>query len=312
MPLREDLLTPIPGDNPSGENLRYAPVYDKIKEARREDDEGPQGDWQRERKLADWPLVIKLCNEAIATKSKDLQLAVFLAEALLKKEGLAQFHLSIKMIQGMLENFWDTLYPELEDGDAEFRATPLEWLGSKQDLAIRRIPLCKGGHGYLKYKEARTVPTEEDASSSEQKAEQRSAAIADGKLTPEDWDKAVAATSKEFYEGLVDEFDATLETLESLNGLCEEKFGDVAPTFGPTRTALEEVRHVANMMLQQKGGRTEAAAEEPAEEVTEEAVEEPVATSQSAGWGTAVAPAPIKKVRKATAGAEPVDQDDAI
>ena len=37
MPLRDDLLNPIPGDNPSGESLRYAPVFDKIKEARREE-----------------------------------------------------------------------------------------------------------------------------------------------------------------------------------------------------------------------------------------------------------------------------------
>jgi hypothetical protein len=34
MPLREDILKPIPGDNPSGVNLRSAPVYDKIKERR--------------------------------------------------------------------------------------------------------------------------------------------------------------------------------------------------------------------------------------------------------------------------------------
>ena len=87
MPLRDDILNPIPGDNPGGENLRYAPVYDKIKEARRQDDEGPMGDWQRERKVADWTLVIKLGSEAIATKSKDLQLAVWLTEALLHKEG---------------------------------------------------------------------------------------------------------------------------------------------------------------------------------------------------------------------------------
>ena len=46
MPLRDDILNPIPGDNPSGENLRYAPVYDKIKEARRQDDDAPQGQWQ--------------------------------------------------------------------------------------------------------------------------------------------------------------------------------------------------------------------------------------------------------------------------
>ena len=38
MPFREDILNPIPGENPGGADLRYDPVYDKIKEARREDD----------------------------------------------------------------------------------------------------------------------------------------------------------------------------------------------------------------------------------------------------------------------------------
>ena len=81
MPLRDDLLNPIPGANPCGENLRYAPVYDKIKEARREDDDAPQGEWRIERKTADFPLVIKLTSDALANKSKDLQLAVWLTEA---------------------------------------------------------------------------------------------------------------------------------------------------------------------------------------------------------------------------------------
>jgi len=51
VPLRDDLLNPIPGNNPCGENLRYDPVYDKIKEARFEvEDYAPQGEWQRARK----------------------------------------------------------------------------------------------------------------------------------------------------------------------------------------------------------------------------------------------------------------------
>ena len=66
MPLRPDLLTPIAGDNPSGANLRYDPVYDQIKEARRQDDAGPQGDWQRERKLADYRVVVELTSKMIA------------------------------------------------------------------------------------------------------------------------------------------------------------------------------------------------------------------------------------------------------
>src|SRR5439155_783138 len=74
MPLREDLLQPIPGSNPAGANLRYDPIYDKIKEARREEEDVDQGDWKRTRKVADWPLVIKLSGEALATKSKDLQI----------------------------------------------------------------------------------------------------------------------------------------------------------------------------------------------------------------------------------------------
>ena len=44
--LREDILNPIPGDNLSGQNVRLTPVYDKIREARREDDALAQGAWQ--------------------------------------------------------------------------------------------------------------------------------------------------------------------------------------------------------------------------------------------------------------------------
>src|SRR5581483_8120802 len=109
MPLRDDVLTPIPGANPAGESLRYAQIYDKIKEARREDDDAPQGEWQRERKTADYPLVIKLTSEAIATKSKDLELASWLTEALLIREGFAGLNEGLQVICGLVANFWDNL-----------------------------------------------------------------------------------------------------------------------------------------------------------------------------------------------------------
>ena len=65
MPLRNDLLNPISADKPAGDSLRYAAVFDKIKEARREDDDAPQGEWKRERKVADWPLTIKLISDCL-------------------------------------------------------------------------------------------------------------------------------------------------------------------------------------------------------------------------------------------------------
>ncbi len=60
MPLQADLLNPIAGDNPSGEDVRYDNkllLYDKIKEARRQDDNLAQGAWEHERKAADYVLV---------------------------------------------------------------------------------------------------------------------------------------------------------------------------------------------------------------------------------------------------------------
>src|SRR5438094_8971564 len=111
MPLREDLLTPIAGDNPSGQNLRYAAVYDKIKEARRKEDPVSQGDWQRALKEADYPLVIKVATEALKRNSKDLQIAAWLTEALVYEEGLLGLAAGLDLLRGLLERFWDTVYP---------------------------------------------------------------------------------------------------------------------------------------------------------------------------------------------------------
>ena len=92
----------------SGKDLRYAPVYDKIKEARREDDDLNQGAWQHERKVADFSAVIKLAQEAIATQSKDLQLAAWLSESLLKTKGFAGLCDGLILCHGLIERFWDT------------------------------------------------------------------------------------------------------------------------------------------------------------------------------------------------------------
>src|SRR5438445_12637600 len=114
MAIRVDLLNPIPGENPSGQDLRYDPVYEQIKEARRQDDGLSKGIWaERERKVADYALVKKLTQQAIATQSKDLQLAVWLTEALIKDEGFAGLQQGLGLCQALLDQFWKSLYPAI-------------------------------------------------------------------------------------------------------------------------------------------------------------------------------------------------------
>jgi type VI secretion system protein ImpA len=251
MPLREDILAPIPGENPGGQDLRYAPVYDKIKEARREEEDLAQGAWQHERKVADHALVIKLCQETIAKQSKDLQLAAWLTESLLRKNGYSGLNDGLGLCRGLVETFWDNLYPELDDGDAEFRAAPLEWIGAKLDIPLKNVALCDEGYDFYKYKESRTVSYEDQATSKDQKAA-REAALKAGKLPPEAFDKGFGATPKSFYLRSEKDLDACLETLEGLDAVCQEKFGNVAPSFGRLKSSIEEVRHVVHTLLQKK------------------------------------------------------------
>ena len=302
MPLRDDLLNPIEGDNPSGANLRYAPVYDKIKEARRQEDDAPQGDWQRERKFADFKQVIKLAGDTLATKSKDLQLGAWITEAIQLQEGFSGLRQGLDLPRGLIENFWDTLYPEVEDGDLELRAAPLEWVGTRLDDPVRKTPITKGGLSFYKYKESRAVGTEEDAAQSETKRQARDAALADGKVTVEDFDKDSASTPTAQYEAWVAALDGCLESIESLSALCDEKFGNYTPSFTPLRTAVEEVRHTTNQILQK---RLDQEGRRPAPEEVEP---EPETAVETAGdGGTAAAPA---RRKKAAVGLDPEDLDD--
>ncbi len=251
--LREDILNPIPGDNPAGANLYYDPVMDKLKEARREDDDAPAGEWERERKVADHKLVIKIGSETIATKSKDLQIAAWLTESTLKMHGFAGLKESLDVLKGIVETFWDGCYPEIEDGDLELRAAPLDWVGSRLEISVKSVPLLKTGLNYLQYKESRLIPAEGDVGSNEDKQKVRSEAIADGKVTPEDWDTADKATSNEFMQTLGANLDACLESLTSLGTVVDDKFGSDAPSFNPLKTVLTEVKHNVKLFLKARG-----------------------------------------------------------
>jgi type VI secretion system protein ImpA len=300
MPLRDDLLTPIAGDNPSGANLRYDPVYDQIKEARRQDDAGPQGDWLRDRKVADYRQVADLASKALAERSKDLQLAVWLTEAALHREKFAGLQQGLHLLRGLLEQFWDTFYPEIEDDDLEPRVVLLGWVGGRLVDAVRFTPITAGGLSLNHYLDSRRVGSEEDAAQNEAKQKARQVAIAEGKPTLEDFDKDAASTSTAKYEEWVAAMDGCLAAIASLGSLCDEKFGNDAPSFVPLRTAIEEVRHTTNQILQKRPGRGAPPPEPESEPEPEQELEaESSAPDQ---------PAPARK--KATIGLDPENLDD--
>jgi type VI secretion system protein ImpA len=138
----DKLLAPIGPDNPVGENLRYGPVYDHIRELRREDDETlPQGVWKADLKKADWSTVETVCLDALETKSKDLQVAAWLLEAWAHLYGLVGAAEGFRVMHALSRSFWDTLYPQMEGGDVDFRIAPIEWVNRKLPTYLKLVHL---------------------------------------------------------------------------------------------------------------------------------------------------------------------------
>jgi type VI secretion system protein ImpA len=304
MPLPDDLLNPIEGPNPSGVNLRYNPVYDKIKEARREEDQPPPGMTERDRKVADNAQVIKLTTDALTTKTKDLQLAAWLTEAWLKQKGFGGLKDGLSVCHGLVEKFWDSVYPEIEDGEVESRGAPLGFVGTKLEIPLKLVPVVeKAKYSFLDHQQSREVGYEDQAKTDEAK-KKRTLAIKEGKLAPEVFDAAFEETPKKFYAQAEKDLDACLQTLTQLKEACDPRFPDEGPSFGPMRSALEATRHLVHGFLQKK--------REKEPDPVEQVAVQPGAEGAAAGEAAAGGQVRVGVLISVETSSEPPDRVEAI
>jgi type VI secretion system protein ImpA len=277
------ILRPIPGDSPAGTDLRYEPVYEEIREARRVED--PLAAGETETKRADWERVRDLSAKALTAKSKDLQIAAWLTEALLRTEGFQGFSAGLKTLTGLLDGYWDTVYPVPEEGDLEYRAGPIEFLNEKLWLALKSVPVtdprASDGYSLLQYDESRTVGYEKDTlnqhgDTDEGKATKRKEMMSEGKLSAELFDAAMEKSSREFYASLSEAVFECREAFDAFDAAVDARFGKDAPRLAELRKAIEDCEQFVNLRVggTKKGQplRTDREASAP-----------PIATGQGAG-----------------------------
>lgn len=280
MPLNAELLasclTPIAADAPSGGDLRYDPRLNAIKEARREEilPGAPP-------KYADWTAVVAQCTALLQKETKDLQLAAWLTEALLRRQGIAGLLTGLAVTRGLIEQFWDSVHPVPEDeDDLELRLGTLEWIGAKLTIPLRLSPVI-GRFSCADLEAVHSVPTENDARQDSEKQEIREKAVAEGRLTPEDLEADETALSKAVLRVALADLEATEAELNALDKSCEARFGSDAPSFSGLRSALEEPRRALSGLLARKL----EADPDPAEELAEEGATES-AEAATGGDGT--------------------------
>jgi type VI secretion system protein ImpA len=254
MPIREDIFEPIPGENPSGKNLRYDGIFEQLKEARfEEEDLLPEGDWERsKKKKADHRAVVRIAGDTLAKRSKDLQLVNFYADSLVRLEGFPVLAPAIDLVHRLQEAFWPTIFPVPdEDGDYEMRSIVAGKAVRAIAEAVQRIPITAAGFSYVEYLESRAVGFEKDLTT-DARRQDRQYAINHGKLTGEDFDKAFAASPKKLYSEALEALDQALEALNLLNEYQRQAYNDNEPNLGDARSKIDAVRTVVEYLLNER------------------------------------------------------------
>ncbi len=253
------LLKPITEEHPSGESLQYSGLYDEIRLARKADDTMNQGAWQTDVKIADYRKVVELALPALSTQSKDLQICVWLSEALTKQNGFPGLRDSLKLICAIEENFWDTMFPEIDEGDMEGRGNATEWLDNQVSIAVKTIPITSGvGFSYLDWDESTRFDVPENLDELPYEERERLTALKlqgeqENRKTGDMWRAAKASTNRAFYEVLSFTLEECWVQLNALDALNAEKFDrNQIPSVRNLKKALEDLKFQVGKFLEEK------------------------------------------------------------
>jgi len=282
------LLSPISGDSPSGESMRYSGIYDEIKEARRADEDLNQGEWKTELKVADFAKVIGLAVPALSTKTKDIQIGAWLTEALIKQHGFLGLRDGLKLLAGLQDVFWDTLYPEMEDGDQEARANAITWLDTQSLMAVKGAPYTGVvGYSFLDWEDSAKfdfpeLPDNAATDEKERVNKLKAQAETERRVTGELWRKEIAQTRRADVEVTNYALDECWLALADLNRVIEEKYErNQMPGLSNLKKVLDEVHTQVKKLLAEK--RTEEPDAVILDETGEDADGSPAASGGRSG-----------------------------
>lgn len=269
----ELLMQPISEDKPSGEPLQYSGLYDEIREARRADENLAQGQWQIELKIANYRQVINLAVPALEKQTKDLQIGAWLSESLVKENGFAGLRDSLKLLVGFHEIFWDTIHPEIDEGDMEGRANAIEWMDAQAAFAIKEAAITGGeGCNYFGFEDSKRFDIPENIDTLDSTDQQKFRALQaqaekENRVTADRWRKARAATRRDFVESLSFVLEECFAEFKELNRVIEERYDrNQTPGTSNLKKALEEIQVQVKKLLEEKRAEEPDAADEAAPE----------------------------------------------
>jgi type VI secretion system protein ImpA len=235
-----------------------------------------------------------------------------LTEALGHLHGFAGVRDGLRLMNELQDRFWDSYYPQLEDGDVETRWGPFEFLNNERllPLIIRSVPVTSVS-GEKRYSQLRWQESRATDNAGKKSSDMLDSLVAEGKITGEQFDEAVAQTPRAFYEVQVADLADAAESFKALDASCDAHFGRDAPGIGNIRKAIEDVRRLLDPILARKRAQepdleTDA---EPEAEVDDATSDDPEPSDEGTRPTAPTARRPASAARRASG---PIgDADDA-
>jgi len=288
----ETLLAPISEDAPAGVDPRsdtsVNSLYYRVKDARNAARAAERSAVEVGGPMPEeWEDVVDAALEVLSGHAKDLEIAAWMTEGLVRRDGFAGLRDGLKVIKGIVVSFWDQCFPVIDEDDGiEGKVSAISGLSGAGAVGtliqpIRLAPLTRGSQwnfSHWNYEQANELEKLTDPN-------RRQERIDNGAVTMEQFRQSVAETSSAHFQQISETLDECLDALAEMSAAFDAVAGADAPSTSGLRGMLEEVRSAVRHFAADKLAAAELASAAAEEGVAASAAE---TSDAAAGEGTVV------------------------
>ncbi len=231
----------------------------------------------------EWNTVIDAAVELLSTVGKDLEVAAWLVEALVRTKGFAGLRDGLKVIAGITQTYWETCFPELDEDGIEGKVTSVAGLSGSGAIGtliqpIRLLPITRGelaSYSLWNYEQASEIQKIGDPA-------RRQARIDAGAVPMDQFMQSVAETPASAFASTVGLIDECLAALAEMSTAFDTVAGNDAPPVTALRELLQQAASSIRFFAADK--LAVASVDEPTE-----AEETPQAAGDAAGTAATAA-----------------------
>ena len=246
----ENLLSAIAADAPCGEDLEYDSQFTEMEKQSQGAPERQYGSTIIPAEPPNWRGVRQAALHLLE-RTRDLRVAAYLTRALLNTDGLPGFADGLALLEGLLERYWSSVYPQLDPDDNSDPTLRVNIIAALCDpeatlRALREIPLVSSRLlGRFSLRDVQIAAGVLTPTTAKEKAEPPTQAKVDGAFQDADREELKVTA------GAVVAAMTRVERIEAL--LTDQVGASQAPDMSALGRVLKEIRQVLTEQMQRLG-----------------------------------------------------------